>query len=207
MILKPNVAGTAMRNFQTPDGNVTDEFARLMVWLSSAYASMSGKLPEATIRVYAAALGDLTYVQVRAAMDRVVRESSYWPSVAEIRKAVLGDPQDTALLAWAGLRRAAAEVGAWESPMVVDGTAVAALEAIGCTWPEFCAMVEGAGMHTRRQEFIAAYRHHKSSTSGSRRLTGLAESQSGYVPSREVRLTAGWDVERPANRLTGHVKE
>ena len=188
------------RNFQTPDGNVTDEFARLMVWLSSAYASMSGKLPEATIRVYAAALGDLTYVQVRSAMDRVVRESNYWPSVAEIRKAA--GEQDSAVLAWAGLRRAAADVGAWESPTVADGVAVTALEAIGLSWGDFCAMPDGAASHTRRQEFIAAYGRLRPSTAGPRRLAGLAEAQSGYVPGQEVRLTAGWNVDRPANRLT-----
>jgi hypothetical protein len=163
-----------MRNHTTANGHVTDEFAKLMVQLASAYAAMSGKLSEPMIRVYAVGLGDLSIDQLKAAMGIVLRESVFWPSVADIRKAALGSADDAGVLAWMALRRAAAEVGSWASLTVEDGAAAHALDATFASWPEFCRLEEGPEMHTRRQEFLAAYRAARGRTRGTK-LLGLCE--------------------------------
>jgi hypothetical protein len=185
-----------MRNFETSTGHVTDEFAKMMVALAAGYATMSGKLSEATIRVYARGLGDLTYEQVQSAMGALLRESTFWPSIADIRRVAVGSVDDAGVLAWAALRRAAGEVGSWASLTVEDGTVVQALDAVGLSWPEFCALVDGPAMHTRRQEFLAAYRAARSKPSGALRLRGACEMSGPLVFARSVTylLKASGDV-------------
>lgn len=180
-----------MRNFHTPSGHVTDEFAKLMVQLSSAYASMSGKLSEAMIRVYAVGLGDLTYEQVRTAVGVLLRESTFWPSVADIRRIALGGSEDAAILAWVGLRRAAEEVGSWVSLEAEDGAVAEALAAVFGSWPEFCRLVEGPELHVRRQEFLAAYRAARSRSRGPARIAGLCESTGQLADGQPVYLLRG----------------
>jgi hypothetical protein len=185
-----------MGTFQTPDGHVTDGFAKLMVQLASGYGSMAGKLSEAMIRVYAVGLGDLTYEQVRAAMGTLLRESTFWPSVADLRRVAAGSsPEDAAILAWVGLRRAAGEVGAWASLEAEDGAVGDALVAVFGSWPAFCRLEEGPEMHTRRQEFLAAYRAARLRRLPATRMAGLCEATGRLGPgSTQGRLLASGDV-------------
>lgn len=135
--------------------DVPDWFGRIVGHLAEGY---SKKLTEAQVRLYWAALKDLTPEQVRHAAGRAVRESEFFPSVAFLRKCVGGSVDDQVTLAWATARRAAADVGAYATVAFDDGAIATAIEMVFGTWDAFCRMEEGPELHARRQEFLAAYR-------------------------------------------------
>jgi hypothetical protein len=172
----------------TDDVVVDERFAALMVALAEAFG---GRLTEQRIRLYAQALGDLPLAQVELAVQRGIRESRYFPSVAELRAFVQPTGDEAALLAWSGFQRAAADVGAWASLVVEDPCAAEALEAVFGSWPEYCSL-EGPAVGARRQEFVAAYRasQRKVRPAASVTLTGWCEA--GWVGH----LTTGGEVRR-----------
>lgn len=140
-------------------GDVTPAFAELMVRLAAAYPA--ARLTDAGIRVYARALGDLSLEQVRAAFGRAVKESAYFPTVAEIRRGLAPTAEDAGLLAWAAFERAAEDVGAYASVEVEDVAAARALTVVFGGWPQYCEQcgVTHAGeWAARRQAFLVAYR-------------------------------------------------
>lgn len=142
-------------NHTTPEGNVTDAFASLMVRFAAAYPT--SPVGAATIKVYARALGDLPIERVEQAFLVVIRESKFFPTIAEIRSRLSPPLQEAAVLAFAALRQAAEDVGAYASIEIDDACAARALLASFGTWPSFCEFEDGPALHTRRQEFIAAY--------------------------------------------------
>lgn len=158
--------------------DVPEWFAALMVTLAESWGA---KLTEARIRLYAAALADVPEPQLRLAAERAVRESAFFPTVAYLRQCVGLSPEDAGVLAWASLRAAAAAHGAYASLTVADGAAAEALEVACGSWPAFCALEEGPALHTRRAEFLAAYRALRGRVPA-RRLAGLCETTGHYSP-------------------------
>ena len=155
------------------DGHVIPVFAELMVRLAIAYPT-TGRLSEMTIRTYARALGDVPWPALTEAGARAIRESRFFPSVAELRGYVEASVDDAGLLAWAWLGEQAERIGAYASLSVADPCAAAALEAVFGSWPAYCA-TEGPALGARRAEFLAAYR------------------QARRQPSQgSVRLLPGW---------------
>lgn len=155
----------------------------MMLTLAEA---LNTKLTEARIRIYAQLLSDVPTSDLKLAFHRAANErpSGFFPSPGELRKYVNGTEEDDAILAWAGLRRAASVVGSYSSLEVSDGAAAAALEAVFGSWPEFCLEEEGPAMHARRQEFLAAYRAARRAAAPPRRLAGLCEASPQYAPDK-----------------------
>lgn len=186
----------------TASGNVTPEFAELLVRLAAVYPT-TGKLSEATIRVYARVLGDVPLDTLRQACARAARECRIFPVPAELLRFIGVTAEDQALLAWAALRQAAADVGGWVSLEVEDARTAAALQASCGGWPQYCALEEGPEMATRRQEFLAAWRaaHAKGlrAVPGSPvRLAGTLEARGGPVGGLSVARLAPDGTARPA---------
>ena len=162
-------------------GNVTDEFAALLVRLASAYPT-TGKLSEASIRTYARALGDVPWAALTAACARAVKESRFYPSVAELRAYVEGTAEDAALIAWASLATAAEDLGAYVDVELADPATARALVAVFGSWPNYCAAAD-RDVAARRAEFLAAYRAaHRQADQRPVRLPGLC------VPPEQSRL-------------------
>lgn len=165
---------------------MTSTFAELLVQLAAAYPT-TGKLTEASIRLYAWALGDVPLTEVKRACARAIRESRFFPSVAELRQYIVPTPDEAALLAWTALTMAASEIGAYASVDVEDAAAAEALTSVWGSWPAFCAEEEGPALAARRQAFLAAYRDScRRHRSGAARLPGLCESAGTYDAHRPV---------------------
>lgn len=160
------------------DGAVTPEFAALMVALAEAYPS--ARLRESTVRMYAQQLADLSLDQVKAAMAAAIRDSEFFPTVAFIRKQVLGSADDAALVAWSAFANAAISAGAYSSVEIEDGCAAEALVVVFGSWAEFCETPDGPQLALKRQEFLAAYRTARRSPQAPRRLPGLCEATGRY---------------------------
>jgi hypothetical protein len=184
------------RSALADDGNVAGWFGDLMKDLAEAYPSM--KLRERQIRVYAAALADLTPEQVKGAFGRAILECRWFPSVSEIRQFVGPSPEDRALLQWDALRKAAREVGAWASIAIEDAAAGIALKAAVGSWEAFCALEEGASLGVARSSFLAAYRDARRRLPPRAepvRLVGLCEAASAVdAPGWVGRLTLDGQV-------------
>lgn len=178
-----------MPRFLTPDGHVEDEFAALMVKLAAAFPT--ARLTEATIRVYARALSDLTYPQLHQIFGRAVRECKFLPSVAELLSYVSATADDAALLAWTALSQAASRVGLYASLEIEDRCAAEALRQVFGSWPHYCSL-DSAAVNQRRGEFLAAYRDARRHTvrqaaTTSIRMPGLLEI-GGAPPGRQVAI-------------------
>lgn len=190
---------------QKPDGHVTESFAEFMCRLAEAWGI---NLSEGRIRVYAAGLSDIPLDRIKSVCSKLVRDSQFFPTVAAIRAGIEATPEDAGVLAWAALRKAAADVGAWTTVTIQDGAAAAALDAVFGSWPEFCALEDGPALHTRRQEFLAAYRVARWANASPARLRGLCEATGKYEPTRSLAavvtprgITSGVDADLQTKAL------
>lgn len=156
-----------------------DEFDKLMIGLCEAYGQ---KPTAAKIRLYARALEDLTPEELRGACLRALRESKFFPTVAELRSHVEPSTDEAALLGWTALQRASASVGGYSSLLLEDGALGAAVIAVYGGWPEFCEQTEIA-LASTRQAFMAAYRQARRGDKGAVRLPGACESGGNYAAS------------------------
>lgn len=192
-----------MRPLHVVDGAVTPAFAKMMVQLASAYPT-TGKLTEATIRTYAAALGDHTVEEIRAAVGRSLRDgslSNFFPSLPELLGLLTPSSADAALLAWASLRRAAEDIGAYSSVEFEDAATAEAVQLVFGGWPAYCELEDGPALGARRSEFLAAYRDARRRLPPAAppcRLAGLCEATGKYNGGPGVvigRLTATGQVQ------------
>lgn len=160
-----------------------NKFSALMTGLCEAY----GYTPTARrVALYKHALADLSYEELRDACARVVRESKFFPTIADLRRHVEPVEDDAALIGWAGLQNAAEAVGSYSSIVLEDGAVGAAVIAVFGSWPQFCALSEAA-VAGRQKEFIAAYRQAKRTGKGlAMRLQGTCEISGGYQVSQHV---------------------
>lgn len=181
-----------MMRYLDTNGNVTKQFAEMMLVLAEA---LGARLTESRIRIYARLLGDVPADDLRIAFRRAAEEraSGYFPSPGELRRYISGTEDDAAMLAWASLRRAAEEIGAYSTVKFDDGAVATALEIVFGSWPSFCSEEDGPAMYARRQEFMAAYRAaRRRGDIPPRQLPGLCGEIAG--PSIVGVLTTGGDV-------------
>jgi hypothetical protein len=163
------------------DGAVDADFA---VNLGNLATSLGAPIDDERIRMYAIQLDRYSpedLVRMFAVAADTCR-GGFLPSIGELTGA-----EDAALIAWAGLDKAAREVGAWSGLDVLDGAAAAALTLVFGSWPAFCEMDDGPALAIKRTEFLAAYR-------AARRNGKTAPS---HLRGR-TELDASW--ERPALR-------
>lgn len=152
----PRTRQVAGSSTLTPDGHVAEWFA---VLLFEAAEAAGTKITEARVRIYAAELGDLAPAEIVAAVRRLRREGSgFFPQIVEIRRAILGSPDDAAILAWTGLEHAATAIGAWQPCLIDDPAAALAVQRVFGSWPALCGTERGPAWLVKRQEFLAAYR-------------------------------------------------
>lgn len=176
-------------------GDLTD-FERLIIGLCEAYGH---KPTAARIALYERALSDLTVAELKGACLRAVRESKFFPTIAELRSHVEPGTDDAALLAWTALQQAQATVGAYSSLVVEDGAAGAALVAVFGSWPEFCGLPDVA-VQAHKAEFMAAYRQaRRSHDRGVARLPGALDAGTAAQPDGTAvwagLITAAGDVQ------------
>ena len=135
-------------------GQVEPEFGQIIGGLAEAFGV---KITAMRIKLYARALEDVTLEDVKTACMKALRESTFFPVPAELRKYVTPSGEDAALIAWSGFASAASSIGSWRTLQVDDGAAAEALVAVFGSWPHYCSLPEVA-VASRRAEFIAAYR-------------------------------------------------
>lgn len=164
-----------------------DDRSKLFSGLCEAY----GYKPTARrVAIYARALSDLSYEELRDALTRVVRESKYFPSVAEIRSHVEPATDDAALVAWSAAQRASETAGAYRTVTFEDGAAAEALVAVFGSWSQFCEQNDIA-LATKQKEFIAAYRQaRRRGETSERRLPGICEASGQYSDRTSACLVA-----------------
>jgi hypothetical protein len=173
---------------------VDDSFLEVMLGLGSAYGT---KVPAERMRQYAIALGDLDIDAVRIAAASAVRECSFFPTIAELRRLAVGTAEDAALLAWTSLGEAASRIGAWQDIEIEDGCAAAALVAVFGSWPTFCQLEEGPALAQRRVEFLAAYRQaRRVGSTPNRLLPGLAGGRAKLLAGGGVLLLGPAETQR-----------
>lgn len=159
------------------------QFDRLIYGLCEAYAQ---KPTAARVKLYARALSDLSIDELRSACLRVVKESKFFPTVAELRSHVEPATDDAALLGWSALQQAAGQVGGYSSLVLEDGAAGAALVAVYGSWPEFCDQTDVA-IAVRQKEFFAAYRQaRRGQHGGILRLSGRCEASGNYADPSQL---------------------
>ena len=195
--VKQRLGGSSTRDSR---GNVRPWFAKLMVETAESYGT---KLTEGRIRAYAIDMGDLPAEELAAAFATCRREGSgFFPSVAEVRRQCVATPDDRALLAWTAMEQAASKVGAYQSVEFADPVAAQALLQVFGSWPNWCQQEIGPELHTKRLQFMAAYREirrHGAAGAQPVRLSGELEGAGNYkqLPGLAAgRITAGGQVEQ-----------
>lgn len=185
-----------MSHFKPGTTHVTDEFGALVGSMAETYGAA---IPAKRIKLYARLLDDISIDDLKDAAVRVMKEGRGFgfPTVSEWRSAALPSADDAALLAWAGLTKAAGAVGAYRTLLLEDPVAADAVEQVFGGWPQFCAECgDGPGWGHRRQEFLAAYRQARRRLVTTRGHTAALVGIHGTAPDPETpRLTAVGEVQ------------
>lgn len=167
------------------DGAVTAEFGKMIMQVAAAYPT-TGKLSEATVRMYAHGLQQYPVDAIMAAWGKAFRDgalSNFFPSLPEMLRLLEPSLDDRALLAWASLRRAAEDIGGWASVEFEDAATADAVLTVFGGWPAYCELEDGPALGARRGEFMAAYRdarHRLPPAAPPCRLAGLCEASGKY---------------------------
>lgn len=194
------------------DGIVSDAFAKLMVILAEAFG---GKLTETKIKTYATLLSEFSVEELAHGFYRCAKEldarflpadlESRIPAVSQIMPFLRPTELDASLLAWAAVRRAVSDVGAYESLAVDDSATAMALMTCVEDWPTFCAIEEGPALASIKGVFCAAYKQARRSLDvrPPTRFAGLHEQQGHYLAGARVwigRLLSDGRVEHERDR-------
>lgn len=108
---------------------------------------------------YFAALEDLPFDAVIAAIGRAAQANRFFPRPVELREAVEGSAEDRASVAWATFLVAAGN-GGYASVQFVDPSTAVAMDATFESWPGACRLLHAADepmVAHYRKAFIAAY--------------------------------------------------
>ncbi len=135
------------------------------------------ELSAAAQALYFEALKDLPRADVFAALSDAATEAEFFPKPVEIRRFVIGNPEDAVERAWLAWKHAAVRVGGWSSLVVRDAALADTLVAMWGGWPEVCAADYSPEMWAaKRKEFERVYRVvSQRGLSGSRHLAGDCE--------------------------------
>lgn len=160
-------------------------------------------LTDARLEMFFTAMADLELAEIRAALNAHMRNSEFFPKPAEIRRALVGTPEDAAALAWVGLLAMVRRCGwAWNSaiqgplPWPDEATKRAALELYG-GWAALCERLpsEGAGLAVAAKHFQQTY------SAYARRDQALlaAEDEPRELSADEARAALAAVMARPEN--------
>lgn len=190
----------------TPTGDAAPWFGALML---EAAEACGVKISEGRVRIYAHEFAREEPHRVVEAFRRARREGKgFFPSISEVLQQLGPSTDDAALLAWTGLERAAAQVGAYASLEIEDPCTAAALLATFGSWSAYCATEMGPDLLVKRQAFLAAFREaRRRQPVGAQplRVAGLLEAggrDHRSPASWTARLTAGGDVVQERERPT-----
>ncbi len=130
------------------------EAAKLVAMLSAAYRD--APISEATAEVYEAMLADLPFAATQAAVARLVATSKWFPTVAEIREAVVAVERGavrSGVEAWGDVVQAIRKVGAYRPPPAfADPIVTECVELTG--WRGLCL---GENEAADRAKFVQLY--------------------------------------------------
>lgn len=129
-----------------------EEALQLVAMLEAAYPA--AKITDETAMLYAHFLADLDPDVAKAAVARVISTSTFWPSIAELRKAAaelqdrLPEPEE----AWEEVLREANRCGDWDTPRFSHPLIERAVRAVG-----FRAIQYSEALGVERAHFLRVY--------------------------------------------------
>jgi hypothetical protein len=130
------------------------DIKRLLSILRASYPRQ--EIDEATVKAYSHMLADLDYDEARAATQRLIATSKFFPTIAEIRAEVAEESMSaipSGEEAWGEVRRAISRVGSYRTPTFDIREIAEAVDVIG--WRNLCLSDNPASSRAR---FIDAYR-------------------------------------------------
>lgn len=133
----------------------SEEMAKIMTTLSAAYPRQP--ITPATMQVYSQMLSDLDYKQVQAAVIKHIATNSFFPSIAEIRQAVLDvgvDRLPSPSEAWLEVQKQIRDVGSYRTPNFSNSLIEKTVSAMG-GWVDLCRSEEPVGVE--RAHFLRIY--------------------------------------------------
>jgi hypothetical protein len=105
-------------------------------------------------KFYEAALSDLTIEQIREAAVIIARTATFYPKPVDFRKAIEGNIDDKAILAW---DKALAAKNKYDSVKFDDPVIHSAIEAMG-GWIKFCTMEDYKEEKWQMTDFTKIYK-------------------------------------------------
>lgn len=140
-------------------------FAEFMLGLGEAYGE---PVSDARLEIYFAALSDVPIEAIRSAANIHVRTSKFFPRVAELREAIVGNADDRADLAWGALLQLVRRYGypgvdgKGTPPAFPDETMRRAAYELYGSWTLLCERLpsEGPEFIGIAKQFKAAYAAH-----------------------------------------------
>lgn len=131
-----------------------DESGNIIHMLKATWARKP--MSDDTAEIYIMCLRDLNYEDAKAAVLDLISDSTWMPSIAEIRKAALAltDDTPTAAEAWDEVNRTFHSVGSWGVPTWSDPLIAKTVAGMG-GWATLCMSENGIA---DRAHFLKAYR-------------------------------------------------
>jgi hypothetical protein len=134
------------------------EAAKVIATLTAAYPRH--EIPEETTKLYAKFLQDLEYQKAQSAVIRIITNSRFFPTVAEIREAVLKVEQPNLPLpaeAWEEVIRQMRDIGYVGTPKFSHPLIEKAVQAMG-GWISLCQSEDGM---VDRAHFLKIFESYK----------------------------------------------
>jgi hypothetical protein len=168
----------------------SDEFFRRLVALAEIFDL---KLSPQRQALYFQALRDLPFAAVTEAMNTAARACTFFPKPAELRMLAIGDTEDQVEVAWIGLRKALASLGAYASFATSNAALAETIVSVFGGWPQACSADLSPEMWAaKRKEFGRVYRVFVGrQLEGPRYLPGLTEQQNAGRLNWEKYVSVG----------------
>lgn len=164
----------------------TPEAIKLMAVLRAAYPNQT-ILPE-TVDVYASMLQDIDFMDMQRAIKHVIAECKFFPTIAELRSAVVidHDGPPAAELAWGEVMQQVRRVGMYGTPTWSSVVVGHAVRAIG--WENIC-LCELDQLNTLRSQFLRVMAAYRDRDLREQNLAGLDDPDPGRdrLPAGEER--------------------
>lgn len=135
--------------------------------------------------VYAMALDDISYADAERAVSIAVKQNTFCPSPAELRKIALGDSLTaiaSAEEAWEAVMAEVRRIGGWGEPHFADKLTARAVAAIG--WDQIC---QSEKLSVERGHFLRIYAAFRDRAVQEVVVPSLADARREPTP-----ITAGW---------------
>jgi hypothetical protein len=167
-----------------------EAFAELLATVGEFY---DANISAARHAMYFGALLEFDFDIVRAAMNKHVATSKYFPKPADIRDLIEGTESERDANVWLSLNAAIRRVGVWQSVIIEDPYLADAIIRIWGSWVaccEFAARADQILWNSKRKDLTAAYRIAQKMIPKGRgpiMLAGHCEMenrQSGFFPKR-----------------------